>query len=82
MNQNRARMAPEAEAGMLINEKSDIWSLGQLAYQLLSPLPTGQVTERYLVEGQPVYWVEAVSDELKNLIIMMVSSDPAARPDI
>ena len=41
-DRDRARMAPEAEAGMNRNSRTDIWSLGQLAYQLLSQLPSDQ----------------------------------------
>ena len=38
---NRALMAPEIEAGLAHDARADVWSLGQLAYQLLSWLPKG-----------------------------------------
>ena len=36
----RALMAPEIEAGLAHDASADVWSLGQLAYQLLSLLST------------------------------------------
>ena len=33
---NQAPMAPEIEAGLAHDASADVWSLGQLAYQLLS----------------------------------------------
>ena len=35
----RASMAPEIEAGLPHDASADVWSLGQLAYQLLSHQP-------------------------------------------
>ena len=50
-------MAPEAEAGNLRGPSVDIWSLGQLAYQLLSLLPSDQNKgDRYLIKGETTYW--------------------------
>ena len=75
-------MAPELEAGTSANQSADVWGLGQLAYQLLSPLPTHNCRERYIADNQPVYWVDYVSDDVKDLVMSMVSSDPKDRPKI
>ena len=62
----RSLMAPEAEAGLFRDASVDIWSLGQLSYQLLSLLPHSQdQTDRYLLEDKPTYWVKSVSDDVK-----------------
>ena len=70
-------MAPEICEGKPHSFSADVWSLGQLAYQLLSV--QGKKL-RYLVPGQEAHWTPRVRTDLRNLITAMVSQNPDERP--
>mmetsp|Transcript_41733 Transcript_41733/g.54963 ORF Transcript_41733/g.54963 Transcript_41733/m.54963 type:complete len:92 (+) Transcript_41733:1118-1393(+) len=70
-------MAPEIRAGESHSFSADIWSLGQLCYQLLS-VPGDKM--RYLLPERNTYWINGVKSEVKDLITAMVSTDPTQRP--
>ena len=66
-DKKRALMAPEIEAGLAHDASADVWSLGQLAYQLLSWLSKGEES-RLLVKEKPVHWLSCVSNDVKDLV--------------
>ena len=63
----RARMAPEIEAGLEHDASADVWSLGQLAYQLLT-WQTKRKKPSFLVKDEPVNWQEQVQVDVKDLV--------------
>ena len=63
----RASMAPEIEAGLAHDASADVWSLGQLAYQLLSWQPKCKKPS-FLVKDEPGNWQEQVQDDVKDLV--------------
>ena len=77
-------MAPEIEAGEPHDYRADIWSLGQLAIQLLSAMtiPTDYAipTSTGFFVCRP--WKEDVPDEVKDLCFAMISPEPSERPEI
>ena len=72
-------MAPEIEAGLPHDASADVWSLGQLTYQLLSRQPKYK-KPGYFVEEKPVHWLDQVNDDVINLVQSMVKPNPEDRP--
>ena len=78
-DKKRALMAPEIEAGLAHDASADVWSLGQLAYQLMSSEPSSQ-KPHYLIKGEPNAWLPEVTYESIDLVEAMVSQNPKDRP--
>lgn len=82
-------MSPESLVKGTVNEKSDLYSLGTLAFELLAgklPFPTGSRWERLRthVEKDPpeLSYIRAeVPDALNDLIMSCLSRNPEYRPD-
>mmetsp|Transcript_34341 Transcript_34341/g.45212 ORF Transcript_34341/g.45212 Transcript_34341/m.45212 type:complete len:87 (+) Transcript_34341:1141-1401(+) len=71
-------MAPEIEASEPHDHIADIWSLGQLAYQMLSRPEANAL--HFLEEGSEARWLSGVPTDVKKLVEQMVSPHPALRP--
>mmetsp|Transcript_6548 Transcript_6548/g.12891 ORF Transcript_6548/g.12891 Transcript_6548/m.12891 type:complete len:350 (-) Transcript_6548:174-1223(-) len=75
-------MCPEVWSRGQCSAKSDIWSLGCVAYELLQLFPPFQMpclTERVL-HAQPLPLPTTYSLKLRGLIMSMLHKDPAKRP--
>ena len=75
------RMAPEIEAGEECETAADIWSLGQIAFQLINTIEQDAFileNERHLEK----LWRNGVHPDLKSLIFKMVRREPTERPTI
>ena len=73
-------MAPEIVAGEAHSFSADVWSLGQLAYQLLSaPAHRLQYLEPGRVDNK---WRKTVGLDLRALITKMVDPNPVERPQL
>ncbi len=73
--------APETAEKGVVNEKSDVYSLGALFYYLLTgtDIPSDEENGRRIVHN---HWIaKMVNDSISDLICKMVSPDPAERPD-
>ena len=73
--------APETAEKGIVNEKSDVYSLGALFYYLLTgtDVPSDEENGRRVVHN---HWItKMVNDSIADLICRMVSPDPAERPD-
>ena len=78
------RMAPEIERGSQHDFRADIWSLGQLAIQLMSEVTNAT---DFAVAGPDHVnlcrpWKAGVPDDVKQLCYDMIDTDPQARPSI
>jgi Nif-specific regulatory protein len=65
-------MAPEVIKGINIDQRSDIYSLGVVIYEILKGNKPAEVYEA----------ISGVSDELNNLMARCISREPAIRPAI
>jgi serine/threonine protein kinase len=81
-------MAPEQIIGGVIDHRTDLFSLGVVAYELLSgrkPFVAdslAKLLERILYEDpEPLSEVARVPLELEALVRRLMARDPAARPD-
>ena len=77
--------APEVKEGEPHDTSSDVWQLGQLAYQLLSrPVSDGQAPRalKYEDAEQEPDWLPWVSDAVKFIINSMVRHNPTERPTV
>ena len=77
-------MAPEIEAGSPHDMAADIWSLGQIAFQLLCCAKEPVRLSDTLLSSQSETtsrWNQLDGD-VKDLITCMVDSNPEARPSI
>ena len=73
------------KAGKPYDFSSDVWQLGQLAYQLMSQPEADPDEVRALTEGgreSDHQWLRWVPDPVKSVIYSMVKQDPAERPTI
>lgn len=73
--------APETAEKGIVNEKSDVYSLGALFYYLLTgtDVPSDEENGRRVVHN---HWIaKMVNDSIADLICRMVSPNPAERPD-
>ncbi|CAD8077081.1 unnamed protein product [Paramecium sonneborni] len=87
-------MAPELIKGETYNNKVDIWSLGAIAYELITnqPLFNGsqqieifnQITNinQEINQQQLQNKLSVIKDEYRQLIMNMLTYDPQNRPDI
>ena len=74
-------LPPEVESGEPQDCRADIWSLGQILYQILSE-PTKSKTRRILKPGEEAHWIPDVKDEIKALACAMTDPDLEKRPSI
>ena len=80
-------MSPESLAGLLQDEKTDIWALGVLIYEIffgVEPFKAGSIPELQMVlqTQKPDFStpINAISPLFVNLITRMLSIDPQLRP--
>jgi eukaryotic-like serine/threonine-protein kinase len=80
-------MSPEQVAGERVDERSDLWSLGVLAYEVLAGLSPFQTessaatTKRILNDDPPsLVTVPGVPAWLAELVSQLLRKDPAERP--
>ena len=71
-------LAPEIRVGQAHGKAADIWSLGQILYQMLS-LPAVSC-DRILTPEEDAKWLVTVDDSVKLLAAAMTESDPTKRP--
>ena len=71
-------LAPEIKAGQPHGGSADIWSLGQILYQMLSE-PTDSC-DRILSPTEEKKWLVTVEDSVKALAVSMTDPDPNKRP--
>jgi len=75
-------VAPEVVAGMPIDEKADIWSLGIVCYELLTGMsPSALLADSKEIRFPSEIWEEK-GDLAKNFTEMLLCLNPAERPCI
>ena len=72
-------LPPEVETGEAQDCRVDIWSLGQILYQLLSE-PND--TRRLLLPGEDTHWITGVREDIKTLASAMTDPSLEHRPSI
>ncbi|CAG9316665.1 unnamed protein product [Blepharisma stoltei] len=80
-------MSPEQIVESHYNEKSDIWSLGCLLYEIVALSPPFEATNKPQLEtkirqGSFQRIPRTYSDELQRVISWMLCSEPSQRPDV
>jgi serine/threonine-protein kinase len=78
-----AYLAPEQAAGERVTAAADIYSLGAVAYELLSgrpPYPVESLTDLGVAQQEPPAPLEGVPPELNRAVEQALSADPEARP--
>jgi eukaryotic-like serine/threonine-protein kinase len=78
-----AYLAPEQAAGERVTAAADIYSLGAVAYELLSGRPPYQfesLADLAVAQQQPPAPLEGVPPELNRAVLHALSADPQARP--
>jgi len=78
-------MSPEQCRGERLDPRSDIYSLGVIAYQMLSGAPPFEgdykdVMESHKIAEPPPLKAKNVRKKLKRAIVSSLSKDPASRP--
>jgi serine/threonine protein kinase len=76
----RAYMAPEASKEKVLDDRTDIYSLGATMYHLLTGQPVGRQGEGGKM-ATPTALNPRVPVDLNNLIVTCLSSTPAKRPE-
>lgn len=72
-------LAPEIKEGQPHGFSSDIWALGQVAYQIMS-VPRESYRPLRDVYAAYALWLAEVPDDYKQLVGSMINEDPASRP--
>jgi eukaryotic-like serine/threonine-protein kinase len=78
-----AYLAPEQAAGERVTAAADIYSLGAVAYELLSgrpPYTVESLADLAVAQREPPAPIDGVSPELSRAILRALSADPEARP--
>lgn len=78
-----AYLAPEQAAGERVTAAADIYSLGAVAYELLSGRPPYQVdslADLATAQQEPPAPLDGVPPELNQAVVRALSADPQARP--
>ena len=80
-------MSPEQCNGQEYNEKSDIWSLGVILYELAQLNPPFMATNQLslalkIKDGTYKRIPSRYSEELMRVIKWMLSTEPVDRPDV
>lgn len=80
-------MSPEQARGLIVDTRSDIWSLGVVMYQMLTghepfeaPTPTDQIVS--IIERQPppiTFYTEGVPAEVERIILRALAKDRGDR---
>jgi serine/threonine protein kinase len=81
-------MSPEQAAGLEIDRRTDIYSLGIVLYEMLTgrvPFRSRSVaavlkSHQYSIPESPQEWNESIPDWLNRLVLEMIAKDPARRP--
>jgi serine/threonine-protein kinase len=81
-------MSPEQAAGVEIDRRTDIYSLGIVLYEMLTgrvPFRSQSVaavlkSHRYSMPEAPQEWNESIPDWLNQLVLDMIAKDPERRP--
>ena len=76
-------MAPEVLNCQNYGTKVDIWSLGVVAYQLITgklPFVCQRLSQFIRMQRRPVAWPKEVSENLRDLVEIMLTPNPAHRP--
>ena len=72
-------MPPEVVSGEAQDVRVDIWSLGQIIYQILSK-PSGSRHLQLLSQNEKAHWLPFVNEEVKALAESMTDPDMEQRP--
>jgi serine/threonine-protein kinase len=78
-----AYLAPEQAAGAQVTAAADIYSLGAVAYELLSgrqPYEVESLADLALAQQAPPPPLETVTPELGRVVLQALAADPTARP--
>lgn len=79
--------SPELCQKLPYNNKSDVWSLGVILYEMINlrkPFEAKNLPElrKRVVTEEPAPFVVPVSDDLKNLTMMLLRKSSSARPSV
>ena len=69
MYNHQQGLAPEIKAGRVHDERADIWSLGKLAYQLLTWQNKDQSPGNIKPENQSAVWHKGVPNAFKQRVL-------------
>ena len=80
-------MAPECIRNKNSDYKSDIWSMGCIAFQLVNGFTPYMGGSEYLIfqksiNEQPIFPEEIIEDDLKELILLMLTKEAEKRPSL
>ncbi|OHS97517.1 AGC family protein kinase [Tritrichomonas foetus] len=80
-------MSPEINAGLKYDEKSDIWALGCVIYEMAALMTPFQGTDQKVLKAniqsaQLQRFSSRYSDSLWNIVSWMLEKDPMKRPNV